>query len=70
MARNTSIILAPHFDEFITAQFKNSRYSLVGPAQAALFAAGVNLTTLLLIFIARFPMIASHITSKKAIHSF
>ncbi|MEX1670171.1 type II toxin-antitoxin system ParD family antitoxin [Zhongshania guokunii] len=47
MARNTSITLAPHFDEFITAQFKNSRYSLVGAAQAALFAAGVNLTTLL-----------------------
>jgi len=47
MARNTNITLAPHFDEFITAQFKNGRYSLVGPAQTALFAAGVNLTTLL-----------------------
>lgn len=26
MARNTSITLGPHFDEFIAAQLKNGRY--------------------------------------------
>lgn len=29
MARNTSITLGPHFDEFITAQIENGRYGSV-----------------------------------------
>ncbi|QQD18215.1 type II toxin-antitoxin system ParD family antitoxin [Spongiibacter nanhainus] len=29
MARNTSITLGPHFDEFIAAQVKNGRYGSV-----------------------------------------